>query len=262
MLNPRIVPVLLLRGSGLVKTRRFGKARYLGDAINAVNIFAEKLVDEIVVIDIDATVEGRAPNAGLLRDIASEAFMPLAYGGGVRSLAQMEQLLRAGAEKIAVNAAWHDTPDLVTQAADRFGSQSVVVSIDYRQDRAGRAEVVTHRGRRRTGLTPLDCARRAQDAGAGEILLQSVDRDGERCGYDVATIRQVASAVRVPVMALGGADTVDDMAQAIVDGGAAAAAAGSLFVFYGRLQAVLITAPSEAERRAALALAADQRAAA
>jgi len=251
-LKPRFIPVLLLRHSGPVKTERFGDARYIGDAINAVSIFSEKMVDEIVVIDIDATAKRRHPNVDLVRDIATEAFMPFAYGGGVTTVDQIERLLRAGAEKVAINAAFHANPQLISEAARRFGSQAVQVSLDVRRTKGGKLHVVSHNGARTVKGSPAEFARRAADLGAGEILLQSVDRDGVGHGYDLALVREVTSAVSIPVIALGGAGSTDDLASAIVQGGAAAAAAGSMFVFYGRLRGVLINVPTPAEMTAAL----------
>lgn len=250
MRNARFIPVLLLRDDSLVKTRQFDHARYIGDAINAVSIFSEKMVDELVLLDIDATKQGRPPSVGLVRDIASEAFVPLCYGGGVTTIEQFEALLKAGVEKVAVNTAFASTPELITEAARRYGSQSVVVSMDVGRDGAAYA-VKTHSGRKTVGRDPVAWARHAEAAGAGEIMLQSIDRDGMENGYDLELIEAVARAVEVPVVAAGGARNVSDL-QAAVRHGAAAAAAGSMFVFFGRLRGVLINTPDPEELRQAM----------
>jgi cyclase len=250
--NPRFIPVLLLRGTGLVKTERFADGRYLGDAINAVSIFNDKRVDELIVLDIDCPRESRTPRLGFIRDLASECFIPLTYGGGVRELRDVGSVLEAGVEKVAINTGFFHNPALVTEAAKRFGSQSIVVAIDVRRDPEGVAQVCVSAGRQMTNSDPVAYARRAADAGAGELLVQSVDRDGTWSGYDTDLIRSITAAVDISVVALGGARNLADLAGAIVQGGASAAAAGSMFVFYGRLNAVLINVPDEPARIAAL----------
>ena len=249
--NPRFVPALLLRGTGLVKTIRFEGGTYLGDAVNTVAIFNDKMVDEIAVLDIDARRERRGPNFSLLRDLASECFMPLTYGGGISTLAEVEAAIAAGAEKVVLTTAAHEQPSLVEAAARLLGSQSVVVGLDVR--RAGdHYETCVQAGRVAAGVDPVTAARRAVDLGAGEILVQSLDRDGTRDGYDRALVRAISSAVDISIIALGGARDLQDMAGIIVHGGASAAAAGSLFVFFGRRNAVLVSVPSAADRAAAL----------
>lgn len=247
MLRTRVIPCLLVRRGGLVKTVRFKDPRYLGDPINAVRIFNEKEVDELLVLDISATAEGRGPPMQLLSELASECFMPLAYGGGVRSVEQMRAIFAIGVEKVALNTAAVEDPALVRAAADAFGSQSVVASLDVRKKLLGGYEVVTRGATKGTGLDPVACARTMERSGAGEILLQSVDRDGTMSGYDVDLVRRVAGAVSVPVIACGGAGSVGDLGDVVRKGGAAAAAAGSLFVFQGRHRAVLINFPSQDE---------------
>jgi cyclase len=245
VLRRRIIPCLLLRGSGLVKTRRFKDPRYIGDAINAVRIFNDKEADELIVVDIEATPEDRPPNFELVRDLASECFMPLAYGGGVRSVDHMDRLFSSGVEKVAVNTACLEDLSLISAGARKFGGQSVVGCIDVRRRAFGGQRVVGRSGGRKTGLAPVEHARRLEGAGAGELILQSVDLDGTKAGYDVPLVREVVDAVRVPVIALGGAGSLDHLAEVIVNGGAAAASAGSLFVFHGRHDGVLINMPSE-----------------
>lgn len=244
-MRPRLIPTLLLKAGGLYKTRKFSDPVYIGDPINAVRIFNEKGVDEIVLLDIDATLEGRGPNFERITDIVSEAFVPICYGGGVRSIDDFSRLMKLGVEKVAVTSAVANDFSLVTQAAALFGSQSVVVGIDARRGLFNRLDRVVRSGKEATRLSPLDAALAAEAAGAGEILLTSVDRDGMMTGYDEKLISAVADAVGVPVIASGGAASLDDMLQAVFTGGASAAAAGSLFVFQGKHRAVLISYPDE-----------------
>lgn len=250
--RPRVIPCLLLLEAGLVKTVRFRDPTYLGDPINIVRIFNDKGVDELILLDIGASRNGTQPQFDLIARIAGECFMPLCYGGGVRSLEDMEKLYGLGVEKVALNSAWVERPGLLREASERFGCQSLVASIDVKRGWFGRHEVRTCGGRRRTALEPVTLARRAEDLGAGEVLLTSIDRDGTGTGYDVGLIRRVTDAVRIPVVACGGAGKLQDLAAAVRDGHAAAAAAGSLFVFQGKHRAVLISYPTEAELRQAL----------
>ncbi len=246
MLAPRVIPVLLLDGRRLVKTVRFGDARYIGDPINAVRIFNRKEVDELVLLDLNATATGQGPQFDFVQEIVSEAFMPVCYGGGVSTLAQMEKLFSLGVEKISLGAAAEKLPGLVGEAARVFGRQSVVVCVDFKRKLLGGPTAVTRRGTRDTKRKPVDFARAAEEAGAGEILLQAVDRDGTFGGYDLPVIHEVASAVGVPLIACGGARDFNNLAAAIAHG-ASAAAAGSLFVFQGKLRAVLISYPAQDE---------------
>lgn len=239
------MPALLLRGRGLVKTVRFKQPVYVGDPVNTIRIFNEKEVDELVVLDIDATRERRGPNLPLIRELAGECFMPLAYGGGITEIEQIRALLRAGVEKVVLNTTVWTQPALVTEASRIFGSQAVVVSIDVRKSLLRRSRVYAAAGSRDTGIDPVTAARRAEELGAGEILLTSIDRDGSYLGYDVPLIRAVAEAVSLPVVACGGASSVDDFLPAIRDGGASAVAAGSLFVFQGVHRAVLVHFPDQ-----------------
>jgi cyclase len=238
---PRIIPCLLLRNGGLVKTVRFAEPKYVGDPINAVKIFNDKQADELALLDIAASREGRGPDFRLLQDVADEAFMPLAYGGGLRSLDEIRRLFQIGFEKAVLNSAPSSDPTLLRAAADRFGSQSVVYSIDVRGN-----GVFTHGGTKADGRDPVEAARWGEAQGAGEILLNSIDRDGTREGYDLDLVRRVSAAVRVPVVAVGGAGRLEHLVEAIRSGGASAAGAGSLFVFHGRHRAVLISYPGRA----------------
>jgi len=251
LIRPRAIPVLLLHNRGLVKTVRFKNPTYLGDPINIVKIFNDKEVDELIFLDITATVEGRRPPFDILAEIASECFMPLGYGGGVRTLEDIRTILGVGIEKVSINSQAVEVPAFVRQAADQVGSQSVVVSIDVKKTVLGRYQVVTQGGRRATSLDPVRFAVQMAEMGAGEILLNSIDRDGTMQGYDLGLIQKVAHSVDIPVVACGGAAKIDDLAAAVQDGGASAAAAGSMFVFQGKHRAVLISYPEEQALRAA-----------
>ncbi len=243
---PRVIPCLLFRAQGLVKTERFKKPVYLGDPINIVRIFNDKEVDELVFLDITATREQRGPNVKTLAEISSECFMPLAYGGGISSIQQMQELFSLGIEKIVLNSHALENPALVQQAAEKFGSQSIVISIDAKQQLFGRHRMFSHCGTHKTPWEPAAYASKMQAMGAGEILLNSINRDGTMQGYDLALISKVASAVDIPVVACGGAGKLQDLRMAIA-AGASAVAAGSFFVFQGPHRAVLIHFPSVQE---------------
>lgn len=250
MLQTRVIPCLLIQGPRLVKTIGFRDPRYVGDPINAVRIFNEKEVDELVVLDITATIEGRSPNLRLISELASECFMPLAYGGGIRSLEHLQSLFSLGVEKVVINSEAAARPTFVRDAAAKFGSQSVIVSVDAKKKWMGGYEVRIRSGRQGTGLDPVRFACDMETAGAGEIFLNSIDRDGAMQGYDLDLIRVVSRAVSIPVIACGGAGTLADLAAAVKQGGASAVAAGSMFVFHGKHRAVLINYPSRRELEA------------
>ena len=245
MIGTRIIPCLLLRDGGLVKTKRFGEARYVGDPINAVKIFNEKECHELVFLDIDATKNNRPPSFDVVERIAGECFMPLAYGGGIRDIESIRRLLSLGVEKVVINSYAAECPDFVREASNAFGSSTIVVSIDVKRSFLGGYGVVTHGGTRKTKHDPVSYAVRMTSLGAGELIVNSVDRDGMMQGYDIPLIKSVAEAVEVPVVALGGAASCSDLAAAVLQGGASAAAAGSMFVFYGKLHAVLINYPED-----------------
>jgi cyclase len=255
VLQPRAIPCLLLKGDGLVKTQRFGAPRYIGDPLNAVRLFNELQADELVFLDITATVDGRGPDFARVADLAGEAFMPLAYGGGVRTVDDATRLFQLGVEKVVVTSAAAARPQLVTELAETFGSQSVVVGVDVKRGWFNGRGLYTHSGSRRAGSDPAAYARAMQEHGAGELLLNSIDRDGGQQGYDLDLIRTVTSAVTIPVVACGGAGSLAHLAEA-VGAGASGAAAGSLFVFSGPRRAVLINYPSAADLAAAFAGAA------
>jgi len=251
MLRPRIIPCLLIHNGGLVKTVQFEAPKYVGDPLNAVRIFNEKEVDELMVVDIDASRVGRPPNETLIAQLAAECRMPLCYGGGVKTVEQFERLIALGVEKVAVSSAAVDDPELITHAAERVGSQSVVVVIDVKATgMLHRAEVVTLNAIRRSGLEPVAFARKMQDLGAGEIVLNSVDRDGQMRGYDLELVGLVRQMISVPLTVLGGAGSLDDIRELVRSHPVIGAAAGSLFVFKGKYRAVLINYPGRAERDA------------
>lgn len=240
----RVIPVLLIQKNGLVKSVKFRNHKYVGDPINAVKIFNDKEVDEIVVLDISATTEKRPPNFEQVREIASEAFMPLAYGGGISKLEEIKELITSGVEKAVINTAAIQNPELIRKAADWVGSQSIVVSIDVKKNLWGRYKVYAANGTKNTGLDPVDFARQVSELGAGEIFINSIEKDGTFDGYDLELIKAVTKAVEIPVVANGGAATVEDFAKAISHG-ASAVAAGSMFVFQRPHRAVLISYPSQ-----------------
>jgi cyclase len=242
MFRARVIPCLLLDGGRLVKTVRFDQPKYVGDPVNAVRIFNDKEVDELVVLDISATRRRKEPDFELIADLASECFMPLAYGGGVNSLLHIERLFKLGLEKVMMNSAVIEKPDVVRQAARTYGNQSILVSMDVRRTRFRGYQVFVQGGKVATGMDPVTYARRAEELGAGELLLTSIDCDGMMQGYDLDLISRVAAQVQIPVVACGGAGSLDDLAQ-VIKGGASAAAAGSLFVFHGKFRAVLINYP-------------------
>lgn len=249
MLAVRLIPCLLLRNAALVKTIKFGVPSYVGDPVNAVRIFNDKEVDELILLDITATAEGKRPPFKTIREIASECFMPVAYGGGVRTLEDIREIFSLGIEKVSVNSYAVQNPAFVRAAATRFGSQSIVASIDAKRSRWGRGyRVFSHGGRQDTGMNPVEWAVRLETEGAGEILLNSIDRDGTMEGYDLELIQQVTRAVRIPVVACGGAGRLEDFGLAVREGGASGVAAGSMVVYHGRNRAVLINFPSRAEQ--------------
>lgn len=245
--RPRIIPSLLLQDGGLVKTQKFDKPRYLGDPVNAVKIFNNKGVDELCILDIGISRTGGELDYDLLHDIATEAFMPLSYGGGVHSLEQIRRLFAIGYEKVILNTALVESPELIQEAVAYAGSQSIVASLDVKADLLGRSFCYIRGGQTKTAFSPVQLARRAEELGVGEILLGSINRDGQMKGYDLTLVRSVADTVSIPVIASGGCGSLDDLKAVLEEGHAHAAAAGSFFVYYGKNRAILITAPTEAE---------------
>src|SRR5437763_2231218 len=249
MLRPRIIPCLLVKEGGLVKTVRFDTPKYVGDPINAVRIFNEKEVDELIVLDIEATRLRREPEYGLIRSLAAECRMPLCYGGGVNAVEQARKIISMGVEKVAISAAAVENPRLIGQIATAVGSQSVVVVLDVRRTQtAGAWEVWTHNATKPTGRGPGQIATEAERLGAGEIVLNSIDNDGVMEGYDLDLARQVRACTSLPLTVLGGAGTLADIRKVIEEFGLIGAAAGSLFVFKGVYRAVLINYPARAEK--------------
>jgi len=241
MLRSRIIPCLLLHQGGLVETRQFKEPKYVGDPLNAVKIFNEKEVDELMFVDIDATAESKEPNMQLLRSLAVESRMPLCYGGGVTHADQASRIVATGFEKVSVSAAALARPTLIKEMAEAIGSQSVVLTLDVRANRlfAGHS-IYTHNGRQKHKQPLLEFCHQAVSMGAGEIIINSIDRDGLMEGYDLDLARQVRGAIDTPMTMLGGAGTADHM-QALIDAvGTVGAAAGSMFVFKGPYRAVLI----------------------
>lgn len=247
MENIRIIPCLLLKNQGLYKTVRFKNSVYVGDPINAVRIFNEKEVDELIFLDISATPAKRGPNYDLISQIASECFMPFGYGGGITKLEEIETLFTIGVEKVIINSSAYSNIDLFKQASSKFGNQSIVASIDVKRNFWGSYEVFINNGTINIKEDPVTYAKKLENAGAGEIFINSIDNDGTYKGFDIEIIRKIANAVEVPVVACGGAGKLDDFRTAVIEGGASAVSAGSLFVFHGKHKAVLINYPNQSE---------------
>jgi len=256
MLRPRITPCLLVRNKGLVKTVKFGDSKYVGDPINAVKIFNEKEVDELIVLDIDATVTGDGPDFGMIKKLAAECRMPLCYGGGIKTTEQVKRIIGLGVEKVALSSAVIETPGLVRQIADEVGSQSVVVVLDVKKNRFGKKYTVwTHNGRNNSKRSADQFVSELEGLGAGEIVLNSIDFDGQMKGYDLDLAAMIRQKSRLPLTFLGGAGEVEDIEKLIRICGVVGAAAGSLFVFKGKYRAVLINYPGASEKDALISSA-------
>jgi cyclase len=248
MLRPRFIPCLLVRKKGLVKTVKFGETKYVGDPINAVKIFNEKEADELIVLDIDASANGSEPDFALIQKLAAECRMPLCYGGGIKTVAQARRIIALGVEKVAISSAFLAEPQLIAAIAQEIGSQSVVVVLDVKRSLFGKYEVYAHNGRKGTGKTPVELAALAEQMGAGEVVINSIDLDGQMKGYDLDLAQKVRAAIGLPMSVLGGAGTLADIGQLIKACGVVGAAAGSMFVFKGSYRAVLINYPTVVER--------------
>jgi imidazole glycerol-phosphate synthase subunit HisF len=244
MRRTRVIPVLLLSGGGVVKGKRFENYTYIGDPINAARLFSDLEVDEIIVIDIDATRDGRPPDLDMIRNLSSEALMPFCYGGGITSAAQVGEILRCGIEKVVINRAVQHDLSLISECSVEFGSQSIAVGIDYSNSFFGRTKQYDHIKRKRLTVDVVDSAIQAADAGAGEVMLTSVDRDGLMSGMDVSILSQVSSRISIPLIASGGAGSLEHIKEA-ERSGAAAVAGGSMFVFHGEQRGVLINYPTK-----------------
>lgn len=248
MLRPRIIPSLLLHDKGLVKTVNFKSHKYVGDPINAVRIFNEKEVDELAIFDIDATVLNKEPDYILIEKLANQSRMPLCYGGGVKTVEQAQKIFGLGIEKIALSSALIQSPQLVTEIAERVGSQSVIVVLDIKKKLLGGYEVYTHNGKKPTGINPINFAKELERLGAGEIIINSIDQDGMMKGFDLSLIDKIAEIISIPLTVLGGAGSISDIKKVIDKHGVIGVAAGSLFVFKGVYKAVLINYPSREEK--------------
>jgi imidazole glycerol-phosphate synthase subunit HisF len=249
MLFPRIIPCLLVKDKGLVKTVNFKNPKYVGDPINAVRIFNEKEVDEIIVIDIDATSQKREPDYSMIEHLAAECRMPLCYGGGITTSNQVQNIIQLGVEKVAISSAAINNPELISSSAERVGNQSVVVVLDVRKEiKGGKYIVWTHNGQKNTNQNVVDLAQKMENLGAGEIVINSIDNDGVMKGYDLNLVEEVRKSINIPLTVLGGAGSLLDIGQLLSKFGILGAAAGSLFVFKGVYKAVLISYPNRAEK--------------
>jgi cyclase len=248
MLRPRIIPCLLVHDNGLVKSVQFKNYKYIGDPINAVRIFNEKLADELMLIDIDATVNKNEPNYKLIQNIASECRMPLCYGGGIKNVEQAQNIFTLGVEKIALSSILIEKPKLITEIASKVGSQSVVVVLDIKKKMFGGYELYTHNGKKSTSINPIEFIKKIEELGAGEIVINSIDQDGMMNGYDLKLVEQVRNSTSLPLTVLGGAGSITDIRNLVQNYGIIGAAAGSLFVFKGVYKAVLINYPSTNEK--------------
>jgi cyclase len=248
MLKHRVIPVLLLQNDGLVKTVKFKDSKYVGDPINAIRIFNDKEVDELVFLDISASKTNKEIDYNLISDLASECFMPLCYGGGIKNVDSIRKILHLGVEKVSINTQAFENPNFIKDAVKLFGSSTIVISLDVKKNLWGNYEVWTNGGTKNTKVSPFDAIKMMEELGAGEILLNSIDKDGTMSGYDLKLIEKVSGLVQIPLIATGGASKISDFSDAVKHG-ASAVAAGSMFVFHGKHKAVLITYPERNELR-------------
>jgi cyclase len=249
MLYPRLIPCLLVHNKGLVKTVQFKDPKYVGDPINAVKIFNEKESDELIVLDIDATVENRKPDYKMIENLAVECRMPLCYGGGITTAAQAKKIFNLGVEKIAISSATIQNPNLVSEIAKEVGAQSVVVVIDIKKKRFGGYDVYIKNGTQKCKIKLEEYIKQIQDLGVGEIVLNSIDNDGMMKGYDIALISKLKPIINVPLTILGGAGSLEDIGSLVSQFGIIGASAGSLFVFKGKYKAVLINYPNDSQKQ-------------
>lgn len=247
MLRTRVIPCLQLIDDSLVKTVKFGNHGYIGDPINTVRIFNELEVDELCFLDIRATIQNREPNLKILSEIAAECFMPLSYGGGVNSVKMAQKILNIGFEKIVINTIAAKNPDIISEISEQIGSQSVIVSIDVKKNWLGSYSVYIKDGTKKIKMDPFEYAQLIEDKGAGEILLTSMNQEGTWSGYDIDIIKQISDSVNIPVIAQGGASSVDDVADVVNIGGASAAALGSMVVYQQKGMGVLVNFPDKKE---------------
>lgn len=245
----RIIPSLLLKDKGLVKGVNFSNYKYIGDPINAVRIFNDKQVDELFFFDISATQDNRTISFNLIEKLANECFMPFAVGGGINSIEKISKIIKLGVEKVSINTYAVEDPDFISKSAETFGSQAIVVSIDVIKGPNGRYSIVTHSGRIKKNVCPLDHAKLMEKKGAGELIITSIDNDGTQNGYDKKLMKMIADAVSIPVIAGGGAGDFNHFIELNKELNVSAATAGSIFVFHGKLNAVLISYPTKAQFR-------------
>ena len=248
MLSPRITPCLLIKNKGLVKTTGFDLPKYVGDPINAVKIFNEKEVDELIVLDIDATVKGFDPDFSMIKKLAAECRMPMCYGGGVKTLEHAKFIIGLGVEKVAISSIALKNPNIIYEISNALGSQSVVLVLDVKKSLFGKYEVYTYNGKNKSNWSLLKIVKKAESLGIGEIIVNSIDLDGAMQGYDLVLAKKVRNMVNLPLTILGGAGSLGDIRKLFRALGVIAAAAGSLFVFKGKYRAVLINYPSTSKK--------------
>ena len=249
MLNPRIIPCLLIQNKALVKTVEFSSPKYVGDPLNAVKIFNEKSVDELIVLDISATTENREPDYKMIANIAMECRMPLCYGGGIKTVEQALEIFKLGIEKVAISSSAVFNPNIIREIANIVGKQSVVTVIDVKKKKfSGKYDMYTHNGKNKSVLPPIEFVKQAEQFGCGEIVINSIDKDGLMSGYDTKIINEIRGAISIPITVLGGAGKLDDFGAIIKEHGVIGVAAGSLFVFKGKYKAVLINYPSKIQK--------------
>lgn len=246
MLSKRVIPVLLLKGEGLYKTQRFKDPKYVGDPLNAIKIFNDKEVDEICVLDIEASQKGKI-NFELIERLATECFMPLSYGGGITNVSDANRLFKSGVEKIIINGFNFISLDLINQLSQKYGNQAVIASVDVKQNLFGTYHVFKSNGKENTGIKPIDHIRKCIEAGAGEILLNNIDRDGMMNGIDIKLINEIEKSIEVPIIVCGGIGNIEHIKDVFEKTNVNAVAAGSMFVFHGKHRAVLISYPNMSE---------------
>lgn len=247
MFRPRVIPVLLLQGKGLVKSIKFNNHRYIGDPINAVKIFNDLKADELVFIDIMATPENKTISLDFVKNVGEEANMPFAVGGGIKSISDIRSIINQGAEKVIINSAAALNPEFIKQASQTFGSSTIVVCIDVKKKRLSKSQTWIHNGKKPTGYSLVDYAKLMEEMGAGELIIQSIEQDGTMQGYDIENINKVSKAVKIPIVALGGAGNMDHLKKGYIEGNANGLAAGSMFVYQGSRRGILINFPPKAE---------------
>ena len=252
MLQTRVIPCLLLENESLVKTVRFKNPGYIGDPINTVRIFNELEVDELIFLDITATKEGRKPNFKILQEISNECFMPLAYGGGIRTIEDAQKIFTIGFEKVAINSFAMENPEFVTKLADVYGNQAIIGSIDVKKNIWGKPVVVVQSGTKKTKISPVDWAKKLEDYGAGEILITSIEHEGTWSGYNIELTQQIAEAVNIPVIAHGGAGSIEHIEKVVKEGNASAVAVGSMVVYQSQGMGVLVNFPDRSKLEKAI----------